>query len=191
MPVEPPADTTTAPTGTWWGHPVLDVVSEGPGVVACRDELPACEAATGDAPVVVRSGEVDPAPFHVLLEPPSAPGTTGELTRARQDHRATVVSTSAVPDRAGEPARAGAHHASVVAHQGDGRVGIHEFDPRPARGRRPVLLGLRLQDDGNHSGSSDLRVGKQTWPDGLGRGRPLATLRPRVATSGDRARIAG
>ncbi|WP_432537568.1 hypothetical protein [Kineococcus arenarius] len=105
VPVELPADISTASTSTWWGHPVLDVMSDGSGVVVCRDELPACEAAMGDAPVVVvRSGEVDSTPFHVLLKPPAEPGTTGELTPAQQDYWATVAFTSAVPDWAREPA---------------------------------------------------------------------------------------
>ncbi|MCI2238487.1 hypothetical protein MO973_17365 [Paenibacillus sp. TRM 82003] len=80
-------------------------MSEGSGVVVCRDELPACEAATGNAPVVVvRSGTVDSAPFHVLLKPPAEPGTTGELTPAQQEYWTTVASTSAVPERAAGPA---------------------------------------------------------------------------------------
>ncbi|WP_432488941.1 hypothetical protein [Kineococcus sp. SYSU DK018] len=109
VPVELPADIHLAFTSTWWEHPVLDVMSDGSGVIVCRNELPACEAALGDAPVtVVRSGEVDSDPFHVLLKPPAEPGTTGELTPAQQDYWATVALTSAVPDWAMEAARAGA-----------------------------------------------------------------------------------
>jgi hypothetical protein len=98
VPVELPADVSLAFTSSWWGHPVLDVMSEGSGVVVCRDELTACEAALGDAPVVVvRSGVVDSGPFHVLLKPPAEPGTTGGLTAAQQDHWSTVAFTTAVP----------------------------------------------------------------------------------------------
>ena len=103
VPVELPTDIDLAFTSTWWGRPVLDVMSEGSGVVVCRDELPACEAALGDAPVVlVRSGDVDSHPFHVLLEPPARPGTTEELTPTQEQYWNTVAFTSAVPDWAAE-----------------------------------------------------------------------------------------
>lgn len=98
VPVELPADIDTAFTSLWWQHPVLDVMSAGSGVIVCRDELPACELALGGAPViVVRSGEVDSTPFHVLLKPPAEPGTTGELTPAQAQYWTTVAFTSAVP----------------------------------------------------------------------------------------------
>ncbi|NAZ83869.1 hypothetical protein GTR02_18830 [Kineococcus sp. R8] len=103
VPVELPADIPLAFTSAWWGHPVLDVMSDGSGVIVCRGELPACEAALGDAPVVVvRSGEVDSTPFHVLLKPPAEPGTTGELTSAQEQFWTKVAFTSAVPDWAVE-----------------------------------------------------------------------------------------
>lgn len=103
VPAELPPDISLAFTSTWWEHPVLDVMSKGSGVIVCRDELPACEAAMGDAPrIVVRSGEVDSDPFHILLKPPAQPGTTGELTPAQRNYWATMAFTSAVPDWASE-----------------------------------------------------------------------------------------
>lgn len=99
VPVELPADISLAFTSSWWGHPVLDVMSDRSGVIVCRDELPACAAAVGDAPVVVvRSGEVDSTPFHVLLKPPAEPGTTGELTPTQEQYWTTVAFTTGVPD---------------------------------------------------------------------------------------------
>ncbi|WP_432494148.1 hypothetical protein [Kineococcus auxinigenes] len=105
VPVELPADISMAFTSTWWDHPVLDVMTDASGVIVCRDELPACQKALGDAPVVVvRSGDVDSHPFHVLLKPPAQPGTTGELTPAQEQYWTTVAFTSAVPDWAMEAA---------------------------------------------------------------------------------------
>jgi hypothetical protein len=98
VPVDLPSDVSLAFTSPWSGHPVLDVMSEGSGVVVCRDEPPACEAALGDAPVVVvRSGVVDSGPFSVLRKPPAQPSTTGALTPAQQEFWSTVAFTTAVP----------------------------------------------------------------------------------------------
>ncbi|WP_432489427.1 hypothetical protein [Kineococcus sp. SYSU DK018] len=103
VPSQLPADISMAFTSTWWERPVLDVMSDGSGVIVCADQLPACQAALGDAPVVlVRSGEVGSTPFHVLRKPPAEPGTTGELTAEQQQYWATVPFTTAVPDWATE-----------------------------------------------------------------------------------------
>ncbi|WP_432548328.1 hypothetical protein [Kineococcus sp. SYSU DK004] len=98
VPEELPADVDLAFTSTWWERPVLDVMSEGSGVVVCVGERPECEAAVRGAPVVlVRSGEADGLPFHVLLKPPADPATTGELTPAQREFWETVPFTGAVP----------------------------------------------------------------------------------------------
>ena len=107
VPAELPADVDMAFTSPWWGHPVLDVMSAGSGVIVCADAEAACASAVGDAPVVVvRSGVVDGQPFHVLLKPTAQPGTTGQLSAEQQGYWATVAFTAAVPDWAGVPAPA-------------------------------------------------------------------------------------
>lgn len=98
LPVDLPPDVSVAFTSPWWGHPVLDVMGEGSGVLVCRDDPSACAAALGDAPVVVvRSGTVGSGPFSVLLKPPAQPSTTGALTPAQQEFWSTVAFTTAVP----------------------------------------------------------------------------------------------
>ncbi|WP_369055308.1 hypothetical protein [Kineococcus terrestris] len=98
VPQELPPDLELAFTSTWWERPVLDVMSEGSGVVVCVGERAECEAAVRGAPVVlVRSGEADGLPFHVLLKPPADPATTGELAPAQREFWETVPFTSAVP----------------------------------------------------------------------------------------------
>lgn len=102
LPQALPDDVDLAFTSTWTGHPVLDVASAGSGVIVCVDELAACTAALGAAPVVlVARGTVDSGEFWVLRKPAAQPGTTGELTPEQERYWTTVPFTTAVPDWAG------------------------------------------------------------------------------------------